>query len=105
MRIKCVSLELLSSDEEPLRGLADFELPELGMRLRNCVVSESSVIQWIDLPGSRGARTAYLFEFTEEGKQSEFTEAALDALEAFRRSKVKRPAKPSSPETGLASAE
>lgn len=105
MKIKCVSLELLSAEGEPLRGLADFEIPDLGMRLRNCVVSESAVIQWIDLPASRGrTRTAYLFEFTDEAKQAEFNEAALDAVEVCRRSKVKRPDKPSRPGSGLASA-
>ena len=60
-----------------MRGLADFEIPELGLRLRNCVVSDTSVIQWIDLPASRGrTRTAYLVEFANESKQAEFNEAA-----------------------------
>lgn len=84
-----------------MRGLADFEIPELGLRLRNCVVSDTSVTQWIDLPASRGrTHTAYLVEFTNESKQAEFNEAALDAVEACRRSKVKRTAKPASRGSG-----
>jgi len=86
-----------------MRGLADFEIPEPGFHLRNCVVSDSSVIQWVDLPASRGhKRTAFLVEFTDESKQAEFNEAALDAVEACRRTKPKRTAKPTSRGSGSA---